>query len=359
MDMKPFKIGSNFIGSGHPCYVVAEISANHNQDFGRALQIIEAARAAGANAIKLQTYTADTLTIDSSAEWFQIRGDSLWAGKTLHELYGEAYTPWAWHADLFRAAKEQGLDCFSSPFDFSAVDFLESLDSPAYKVASFEIVDIPLLEYIGKTRKPVIVSTGMATLEEIGEAVTTLRNAGSSDIALLKCTSAYPAPPEAMNLRTIAHLRDTFKVVTGLSDHTLGSCVAVAAVALGASIIEKHFTLNRSDGGPDAAFSMEPHEFAKMVEDIRTVERALGEVSYSRTDEEKKNVSFRRSLFVVENIKAGDVLTTSNIRSIRPGNGLLPRHLKDVLGKRAKKDLARGTPLSWDVIADGFETTSS
>lgn len=344
------QIGTRQIGDRAPCYIVAEISANHNQSLERAVEIIKAAKKAGADAVKLQTYTPDTLTIDCNREWFQIPSGSLWAGKTLYQLYGEAFTPWDWHARLFEAARNEGLDCFSTPFDETAVDFLEALQVPVYKVASFENVDLPLLRKIAKTGKPVIVSTGMASLSEIGEAVTTLREAGSGPIALLKCTSAYPAPPESMNLRTIPHLRDAFDVVAGLSDHTMGGSVATAAVVLGASIIEKHFTLSRSDGGPDAAFSLEPTELARMVADIRQVEMALGKVSYERTPEEMKNLCFRRSLFVVRDVKAGETLTESNVRSIRPGHGLPTRYLQQVIGKKAARDIGRGTPLSWDLV---------
>jgi pseudaminic acid synthase len=344
-----FNVGPRTIGPGHPCYIIAELSANHNQSRLRAIELIHAAKRAGADAIKLQTYTADTLTLDSDREWFQI-ASGLWKGRNLHDLYGEAFTPWEWHRELFATARELGLDCFSTPFDPSAVDLLEELDAPAYKVASFEVVDVGLLDYIGRTRKPVIMSTGMATLEEIGLAAETLRAAGAAALALLKCTSAYPAPPESMNLRTIPNLAETFGVVAGLSDHTLGGAVACAAVALGASIVEKHFTLARADQGPDSAFSMEPDEFERMVRDIRHVEQALGTVSYERTPEEKKSLAFRRSLFVVESMKAGDVFTTKNVRSIRPSAGLPPSDLGRVLGRRATTDIERGQPLAWELV---------
>lgn len=344
------KIGEQWIGMGEPCYLVAEISANHNQNLSRAKAIVKAAKEAGADAVKLQTYTPDTLTIDSDREWFQVPGDSLWRGKTLYQLYGEAYTPWEWHGELFSLAAEVGLGCFSTPFDGTAVEFLEGLNPAAYKVASFEIVDLALLQRIAKTGRPVIVSTGMASLSDIDGAVETLRRGGSGPIALLKCTSAYPAPPEEMNLRTIPHLRETFGVVVGLSDHTLGSSVAVAAVALGASIIEKHFTLDRRDGGADSAFSMEPDEFASMVCDIRKVEHALGRICYDRTPQERKNLCFRRSLFVVQDVKAGEMFTESNVRSIRPGHGLAPKHLTEILGQRAAQDIRRGTPMAWNLV---------
>jgi pseudaminic acid synthase len=338
------------VGEGEPAYIVAEVSANHNQKYEHAVGIIEAAQRAGADAVKIQTYTPDTMTIDSDREWFQIPGDSVWAGKTLYQLYGEAYTPWDWQPKLKEIALSLGLDFFSSPFDATAVDFLEQLNVPVYKVASFEIVDVPLLRKVAKTRKPVILSTGMASLSEIDEAVRTLREAGSEQIALLKCTSAYPASPEEMNLRTIPNLRSTFNVVTGLSDHTLGSSVALAAVALGASIVEKHLTIARADGGPDSSFSMEPDEFAKMVQGIRQVEQALGSVSYARTAEESKSLCFRRSLFVVRDMKAGEQFTKENVRPIRPGHGLQPRYLDEILGKKAACDIQRGTPISWDLI---------
>lgn len=349
--ISPIRIGSRTIGGSAPCYIVAEVSANHNQSIDRAKEIIREAKKCGADAVKLQTYTADTLTIDCDAEWFKVPATTLWAGKTLYQLYGEAYTPWDWHRELFDVARDEGLDCFSSPFDASAVDFLEELGAPLYKVASFEIVDTPLLKKIAATGKPVIVSTGMATLSEIDEAVRTLRGAGSGPIMLLKCTSAYPAPPESMNLRTIPHLAQAFGAVSGLSDHTLGSCVAVAAVALGAAIVEKHFTLSRADGGPDAAFSLEPEEFTRMVSDIRQAERALGTVRYEPGPEESKSLCFRRSLFIVENVRAGEALTEKNVRSIRPGHGLPPRHMTEVIGKVAARDIARGTPLAWDLVA--------
>lgn len=350
--MNRIRIAERWIGEGEPCYVVAEVSANHNQSFDRAVEIIYAAKQAGADAIKLQTYTPDTLTIDSDREWFQIPGNSLWAGKTLYRLYGEAYTPWDWHPKLQEAAHELGLECFSTPFDDTAVDFLESLGVPAYKIASFELVDIPLLKKVASKGKPVIASTGMASLAEIEEAVNTLRSHGADQIVLLKCTSAYPASPDEMNLRTIPHLAETFNVAAGLSDHTLSSSVPVAAVALGAKVIEKHLTLHRTHGGPDSAFSLEPDEFARMVDDIRQAERALGTVSYERTPDEAKNLVFRRSLFVVEDVKCGELFTKRNVRCIRPGSGLHTRHLLDVLGRTAARDTPRGTPLAWDMLGE-------
>ena len=326
-------------------YIIAEVSANHNGSIERAESIVRAAADNGANAVKLQTYTADTMTIPCDNEYFRIKG-TLWEGKNLHALYQEAYTPWEWQPRLKALANDLGMDCFSTPFDATAVDFLEKMDVPCHKVASFEVVDIPLLKKIAATGKPVIMSTGMASLAEIDEAVTTLRGNGTTELALLKCTSAYPAPPEEANLRTIPHLAQAFNCVAGLSDHTLGSAVAVGAVALGARIIEKHFTLARADGGPDSAFSMEPDEFKQMVQDIRTVEKALGSVCYDLTPKQKESKVFRRSLFVVKDMKAGDVFTEENVRSIRPGYGLHPRFLSIILGKQAAINIRQGTPLS-------------
>lgn len=351
MSESAITIGHRRIGAGHPCYIVAEMSANHLGSFDRAVETIKAAKQAGADAIKVQTYTADTLTIDGPDRWFRIEKGSIWEGTTLHQLYQEASMPWEWQPELQRVANDLGLEFLSSPFDATAVAFLESLDVPAYKVASFEVIDLALLRTIGRTRKPVILSTGMASLTEIEEAVTILRGAGC-ELALLKCTSAYPAPPRDMNLRTIPDLGARFGAVAGLSDHTLGTTVPVAAVALGAKIIEKHFTLARADGGPDGTFSLEPDEFAAMVEAVREVEAALGTVSYSRTPEEEKSVCFRRSLFVVEDVRLGEPLTEHNVRSIRPGYGLLPRFLDDVLGRTAARDITRGTPLSWELVND-------
>lgn len=330
-------------------YIIAEISANHNGSIERAEAIIRAAADAGADAVKLQTYTADTMTIPCDDEFFRIKG-TLWDGKTLHALYQEAYMPWEWQPRLKALANDLGMDCFSTPFDATAVDFLEKMDVPCHKVASFEVVDIPLLKKIASTGKPVIMSTGMASLAEIDEAVTTLRENGTTELALLKCTSAYPAPPEEANLRTIPHLAQAFNCVAGLSDHTLGSAVAVGAVAVGARIIEKHFTLSRADGGPDSAFSMEPAEFKQMVQDIRTVEKALGMVCYDLTPKQKENKVFRRSLFVVKDMEAGEVFTEENVRSIRPGYGLPPKMLSYVLGRRSTQKLTKGSPLTSNAI---------
>lgn len=345
------KIVGRQIGNSQPTYVIAEMSANHGHSFETAVALVRAAKEAGADAIKLQTYTPDTLTIDCSNEYFRIGKGTLWEGRNLYDLYGEAYTPWDWQPKLKAIAEDLGLHCFSTPFDDSAVDFLEQLEVPAHKIASFEMVDTGLLRKVGGAGKPVIMSTGMATLAEIDEAVHTLREAGCTQLALLKCTSAYPSPPEDMNLRTISHLAEAFGVPVGLSDHTLGISVPVAAVALGACIIEKHFTLRRSDGGPDAAFSLEPEEFKQMVDAIRTAEKALGNVNYDLTRSEEASRVFRRSLFVVEDMKAGEVFTRKNVRSIRPGHGLAPKCLPAVCGRRAARDLVRGTPMCWEHVS--------
>ncbi len=348
--MSTLIVGSRRIGPGDPVYIIAEISANHNQDFDQAVRLVKAAKESGADAIKLQTYTPDTLTINSDRPEFLIRGGTIWDEKKLYDLYAEAYTPWEWQPKIKEMAAKLGLDFFSTPFDPTAVDFLEDLGVPAYKVASFEIVDIPLIERIARTGKPLIISTGMASLGEIDEAVQAAYNSGAKQIALLKCTSAYPAPPEEMNLRTIPHLAQAFGVPVGLSDHTLGIAVPVAAVALGACIVEKHLTLSRSVPGPDSAFSLEPHEFKAMVEAVRTTEKALGRVHYGASAKEAGSRVFRRSLFVVRDMAAGEVFTAENVRSLRPGYGLHPRHYKDVLGRRAARDISRGTPLQWSLI---------
>lgn len=345
-----FEINGRRIGPGLPTYIIAEMSANHNQDLAQAVKIIEAAKAAGADAIKLQTYTPDTLTLDCDNAYFQITG-TLWAGRRLYDLYGEAYTPWEWQPHLKEVANNLGLDLFSAPFDDTAVDFLERMDVPAYKVASFENVDLPLLRRIAQTHKPIIMSTGMAELAEIDEAVRTVRDAGCRQLALLKCTSAYPALPEEVHLRTIPHLAEAFNVPVGLSDHTLGIAVPVAAVAVGACIVEKHVTLSRALPGPDSAFSLEPDEFKTMVEAIRTAEQALGTVHYGVSAQEARSRVFRRSLFVVRDVRAGEVFTPENVRSIRPGHGLHTRHLAEVLDRRASQDIPRGTPLRWSHVA--------
>lgn len=345
------EINGRKIGPGHPTYIIAEMSANHNQDFNRAIDIIQTAKDAGADAVKLQTFTPDTHTIKSDREYFRVSGGTLWDGRTLYDLYSEAYMPWEWQPKLKDFADQIGIDLFSSAVDPTSVDFLARMDIPAYKVASFEIVDLPLIEKMAHTGKPLIISTGMATLSEIDEAIRTAREAGATQCALLKCTSAYPAPPEEVNLRTIPHLAEAFHVPVGLSDHTLGIAVPIAAVALGACIIEKHFTLSRSTPGPDSALSLEPHEFAEMVEAVRTVEKALGKVHYGVGKHEAASRVFRRSLFVVRDVKKGESFTEENVRSIRPGYGLSVRHLKDVIGRRASQDIQRGTPLDWSLVA--------
>lgn len=317
-------INNKKIGGENPTFIIAEMSANHLQDYDRAVEIIKKAKWAGADAIKLQTYTPDTITLDCDNEYFQIKQGTIWDGTTLHKLYQEAYTPWEWQPKLKKIAEDIGLICFSSPFDNTSVDFLEEINVPAYKIASFEITDIPFIEYIASKEKPVIISTGIATLSDIEEAVNACRRMENNQIALLKCTSSYPAPVEDANLRTIPNIAETFNVVAGLSDHTLGSEVAIAAVALGAKIIEKHFTLKRSDGGPDAKFSMEPHEFKQMVQDIRNVEKALGSVNYN--------------------------LTEKQIKSIRPGFGMKTKYIRDVIGKKASCDISKGTPMNWKFI---------
>lgn len=344
------KINNCFIGKDQPVYIIAELSANHNQNFQEAMQLIRAAKKAGADAVKLQTYTPDTITLDCNSEIFRISKGTLWEDRFLYDLYSEAYTPWEWHAGLFEEARKLEMDIFSTAFDPSAVDFLEELSVPAHKIASFEIVDIPLIEKMAATGKPLIISTGMATLAEIEEAVQAARWAGAKQIALLKCTSAYPAPAEEMNLRTIPHLATGFSVPVGLSDHTLGIEVPVAAVCMGACIIEKHFTLSRTKSGLDSAFSLEPNEFAAMVKAIHTAEMALGKVHYGVSKQEAMSRVLRRSLFVIKDIKAGDIFSEDNIRSIRPGYGLHPRYLNQILGCHAVADIMRGSPLRWQMI---------
>lgn len=348
--IEPIVVGGRPVGPGHPVFVVAELSANHGHDLDRAVAMLAAARDAGADAVKIQTYTPDTMTIPSAGPQFTIGPGTPWEGRTLHDLYAEAHTPWGWHPRLQEEAARLGVLLFSSPFDASAVDFLESLEMPAYKIASFELVDLPLIRRAARTGRPLILSTGMASLDEIEDAVAAARGAGAQGLALLKCTSAYPAPPEDMNLATIPWLEQRFEVPVGLSDHTRGGAVAVAAVALGASIVEKHFTLTRDAPGPDQVFSMEPEEFARMVREIRVVEKARGHVSFERTGAEAASRVFRRSLFVVADVRAGEPFTEANLRSIRPGDGLAPKHLGDVLGHEAVRDIARGTPLSWDLV---------
>jgi pseudaminic acid synthase len=344
-------IAGREVGYGSLTYIVAELSANHNQNFEQAVRILHAAKDAGADAVKLQTYTADTITLRSDKEYFRISGGTLWDGRTLHDLYREAYTPWEWQPKLKQIADELGMHLFSSAFDDSAVDFLELMNVPAHKVASFELVDIGLIQKMARTGKPLLLSTGMANEEEINEAVQAARGAGASQIALLKCTSAYPAAPEEANLLTIPDLARRFSCPAGLSDHTMGIAVPVAAVALGACIIEKHLCLARADGGPDSAFSLEPEEFKAMVDAVRTAEKALGSPQFSPGKREANSLKFRRSLFVVEDVKRGELFTKQNVRSIRPADGLHPRHLSEVIGQRATCDIERGTPLSWALVA--------
>ena len=349
--MRPFCINQRLIESGQPTYVIAEISANHNHNYDNTVALIKAAKQAGADAIKLQTYTADTLTIECDRPHFQISQGTVWDGQTLHELYSKAAMPWDWQPKLKAVAESLGMDLFSSPFDTTAVDFLETLDVCAYKIASFEIVDTGLLAAVAKTGKPVIVSTGMATEEDIRVAVETLRQNDCDQICLLKCTSSYPAPPESMNLNTIAVMKEKFGVTVGLSDHTRCNNAAIASVALGASVIEKHITMDRSAGGPDSSFSLEPQEFANMVSAVRTVEAALGQVHFGPTEFDAANVAFRRSLFAIADIKPGESFSLENIRSIRPGHGLPPKHLPDLVDCRAANEITRGTPISWLDVA--------
>ena len=332
-------------------YIIAELSANHHQDFDRAARLVDAAKDAGADAIKLQTYTPDTITIRSDRDEFRIGGGTIWDGRSLYELYGEAFTPWEWQPKLKQMANDAGLTLFSSPFDESAIDFLEEMDVPAYKVASFELVDLPLIQKMAATRKPLIMSTGMATAQEIDEALAAARQAGATEIALLKCTSAYPSAAEEMNLRTIPEIARNFNVPAGLSDHTTGIAVPVAAAALGACIIEKHLTLSRADRGPDSAFSLEPDEFRTMVDAVRFAQKALGTAQFGPSAREQASLAFRRSLFVVEDVKTGEIFTTKNVRSIRPAHGLHTRHLPAILGHRAVCEIERGTPLRWDLVS--------
>jgi pseudaminic acid synthase len=348
MSASPIHINGRPVGPGAPIYIIAELSANHGQSFDQAAAIIRAAKEAGADAIKLQTYTPETITLESERSYFRVDGGTLWDGRNLYDLYREAYTPWEWQPKLKSIANSAGLDFFSSAFDPTAVDFLEDLGVPAHKVASFELVDIPLIQKMASTGKPLIMSTGMATLDEIDEAVRAARQSGATQIALLKCTSAYPATPDDMHLRTIPEIASRFHVPAGLSDHTLGIAVPVAAVALGACMIEKHLTLSRGAGGPDAAFSLEPDEFKAMVDAVRIAEKSLGEVRFGSGAREA--VRFRRSLFVVEDVRRGDTFTPSNVRSIRPADGLHTRYLPDVLGQKAACDIERGTPLRWELV---------
>jgi pseudaminic acid synthase len=347
------KIGERAVGRDQRPYLIAEMSGNHNHSLERALQIVEAAAQAGADAIKLQTYTADTMTLDVDAPGFVIEDrKSLWSGRRLYDLYAEAHTPWDWHRPIMERAHALGLHCFSSPFDSTAVDFLESLHVPAYKIASFECTDLPLVRKVASTGKPMIISTGMATLAEIDQTVRAARAAGCGPLVLLKCTSTYPASPENTNVRTIPHLREMFGCEVGLSDHTMGLGVAVAAVALGATVIEKHFTLLRAEGGVDSAFSLEPHEFKSLVVESARAWQGLGGIQYGPVEQEKASLQFRRSLYIAEDVAAGEPLTARNLRIIRPGFGLEPKHYDLLLGRRVRKALKRGQPLTWDAVFD-------
>ena len=345
------RIAHRSVGRAHAPFVIAEMSGNHNQSLERALEIVEAAAKSGAHALKLQTYTPDTMTLDLDEREFHI-GDpqSLWAGTSLYKLYGEAHTPWDWHKPIFERARALGIIPFSTPFDASAIDFLESLDVPCYKIASFENTDLPLVRRVAATGKPLIISTGMASAAELDETVRAAREAGCRDLVLLKCTSTYPATPDNTNLRTIPHLRELFGCEVGLSDHTMGIGASVASVALGASVIEKHFTLRRADGGVDSTFSMEPAEMASLVVETERAWQALGGVNYGPTEAEKKSLQFRRSLYIVRDLKAGEALTRENVRAIRPGLGLPPKYLDEVLGKRVRRDVKRGTALDWELL---------
>ncbi|MBT7953420.1 MAG: pseudaminic acid synthase [Gammaproteobacteria bacterium] len=345
------KIEDRFIGRDFPPFIIAEMSGNHNQSLERALEIVEAAAKSGAHALKIQTYTPDTMTLDLDEREFHISDpNSLWAGKSLYKLYGEAHTPWEWHKPIFERARELGIIAFSTPFDGTAVDLLESLEVPCYKIASFENTDLPLIRRVATTGKPIIISTGMASIAELDETVRAAREAGCKDLILLKCTSTYPATADNTNILTIPHMRELFDCEVGLSDHTLGLGVSVASVALGASVIEKHFTLDRADGGVDSTFSMEPAEMAQLVVESERAWQALGQVSYGATDAEKKSIVYRRSLYVVQDLKAGDVLTKNNVRAIRPGLGLATKYLGMVLGKAVKQAVKCGTALSWELI---------
>lgn len=349
--MTSFKIGSRVIGADAPPFVIAEMSGNHNQSLEQALMIVDAAAKAGAHALKLQTYTADTMTLDiAEGEFFIKDPDSLWSGTSLYALYEKAHTPWEWHAPIFERAKALGMLAFSTPFDETAVDFLESLDVPAYKIASFENTDLPLIRRVAATGKPMIISTGMASVAELEESVRAAREAGCTDLVLLKCTSTYPASPLNSHIRTIPHLRELFGCQVGLSDHTMGVGVSVAAVAMGATVIEKHFTLNRADGGVDASFSLEPHELASLVVETERAWQSLGQVQYGVTAAEQKSLQYRRSLYVVRDMLPGEVFSKDNVRAIRPGRGLAPKHFDAIIGRKARCALSRGTALGWDQV---------
>ena len=350
------QIANRHIGSGHAPLIIAELSGNHNQSLDRALRIVEAAAESGAHALKLQTYTADTMTLDlTEGEFFIDDPESLWKGHSLYDLYRQAYTPWNWHERIFDRARELGLVAFSTPFDETAVDFLEELDVPCYKIASFENTDQPLIRKVAATGKPLIISTGMATVAELDESVRVARAAGCNDLVLLKCTSTYPSNPENSDVRTIHHMRELFNCEVGLSDHTLGIGVAVAAVALGATVIEKHFTVRRADGGVDSTFSLEPAEMVALVTETERAWQSLGEIRYGPSEAEQASIQFRRSLYVVQDLNAGDLLTRNNLRSIRPGHGLAPKYLDVLLGKRVRVDVSRGTPVNWNMLSDHYD----
>ncbi|MDZ4677656.1 MAG: pseudaminic acid synthase [Oligoflexia bacterium] len=349
--MMDIQLGRNTVGAKHRPFIIAEMSGNHNQSLTKALEIVDAAAKTGVQALKIQTYTADTITLNVKKGEFVINDPkSLWNGRSLHDLYNEAHTPWEWHKPIFDRCRELGIIGFSTPFDPTSVDFLESLNVPFYKIASFELVDIPLIRLVAKTKKPMIMSTGMATIDEIKEAVSAAREEGCREIVVLKCTSTYPATPQNSNILTIPDMRKILGTQVGLSDHTMGVGVSVAAVSHGATVIEKHFTLKRSDGGVDSAFSLEPHELQSLVLETERAWQSLGSVSYGPTEAEKPSLQFRRSLYIAESMKAGEVLTAKNIRSVRPGLGLAPKHLPELLGKKIKKDVEKGTPMSWDLV---------
>lgn len=347
---KRIKIGDKYIGEGEPCYIVAEISGNHLQDFDRAKAIIKAAADAGVDAVKLQTYTADTITLDCDNDYFQITQGTIWDGTSLHKLYEEAYTPWDWDKPLFEYAHELGIECFSTPFDPTAVDLMEEIGMPVYKIASFEINDIPLIRKIAKLGKPMIFATGIAYLEDIERAVAVCKEEGNDQVVLLKCTSQYPSPYEDMNIKVIPNMAEVFDCVTGISDHSMGNAVDVAAVALGAKMVEKHLTLKRADGGPDAEFSMEPEEFKRMVDEIRIVEKAMGKVTYELTPQQIRSREDGRSLFVCADIKKGEEFTEKNVRSVRPNFGMHTMYYEQILGKKATQDIAFGTPMDWKYV---------
>jgi pseudaminic acid synthase len=350
--MKKINIGGFEISDESPVFIIAELSANHNGSLETAIETIRAAKRTGADAIKFQTYTADTITLDSRKDDFKLKQGTIWDGKFLHDLYQEAYTPWEWHKQLFDAAKEEGLVCFSSPFDFTAVDLLEELNAPAYKIASFEITDIPLIEYVASKGKPVIISTGIAELEDIELALDACKRMGNEEIVLLKCTSSYPAPIDEANLTMIRDFRERFGVHSGLSDHTMGNTVPIVSVAMGAKVIEKHFILDHSIGGPDASFSLDEKEFTELVKAVREASSSIGQVQYSLTDKQRKGRDFSRSLYVSENMTAGEVISEKNVRSVRPGFGLHPRHYSSIIGKKVNKDLEKGTAFKLDFIAE-------